>query len=201
MLPSFRHNAAPAPKPMPSSQPRSSRMHFPLSLPKCACSRWRTLSAGNRQRYFSVHCLYPYYMHSRMRSQAFLFLTQPKFPAASPFAYAEICAIIQSIIRIGGRFQWLLKPIKRQNRSRRWCAWWRLLPAVRCCSLPFCPTLPRACFTKQSTKPAAFHLKGGGSDCRQKGYFRIPKVPFYDNKQLFKQAKKPIPVLPCRQLF
>ena len=38
-------------------------------------------------------------------------------------------------------------------------------------------------------------------DCRQKGYFRIPKVPFYDNKQLFKQAKKPIPVLPCRQLF
>ena len=39
------------------------------------------------------------------------------------------------------------------------------------------------------------------SDCRQKGYFRNPKVPFYDNKQLFEQAKKPIPILPCCQLF
>ena len=39
------------------------------------------------------------------------------------------------------------------------------------------------------------------SDCRQKGYFRLAKVPFYDNKQLFKLPKKAIPVLPNCQLF
>ena len=58
----------------------------------------------------------------------------------------------------------------------------------------------RFCAISYTLKEKASHQMGD-SDCRQKGYFRIPKVPFYDNKQLFKQAKKPIPVLPCRQLF